>query len=161
MSKNLWEKLAEDNSSLFTDQKARFISNEDALNERYGGEVENVTTGERLTVEEYLEKLKKETKRRAGMPRITNRKIIDIFIFDPDNRVPPDRSLVYEKRGLVTDMDNSGILATLELSSRIIEYNEGKVKMPDEERSRIEGREIKLPKVKGVDELVIRIVEIQ
>lgn len=71
-----------------------------------------------------------ETAKGQNMATTTNRRMVQIFIVDPEDSVPLDQCLVYKSEPAITDMDDQELLLNIpDLLGIIGKYNEQRIKL--------------------------------
>lgn len=89
----------------------------------------------------------------------TTRRYVQIFIVDPDTRMPLNRSALYEGESFLTDLTDQELFYELEIKTILAEYNAYRVTVLDKKASDKFGRDVLLEEVK-IRDLSMTVVEI-
>lgn len=87
------------------------------------------------------------------------RRYVQIFIIDPDSRVPLDKSALYEGNPFLTDLTDQELFYELEIKSILADYNSYRITVQDKKASDKFGRDVLLEAVK-IRDLSMTVVEI-
>ena len=90
-----------------------------------------------------------------GEPKMS-RRVVQLFVYDPDERVPDDCALIYvtgEDDPTVTSISDSDLWIAHgeELMSQLAEHNRFRTHHCDREESRVRGRDVFLPPITLAD----------
>lgn len=89
----------------------------------------------------------------------TTRRYVQIFIVDPDSRVPLDKSALYEGDSFLTDLTDQELFYELEIKSILADYNAYRITVQDKKASDKFGRDVLLEAAK-IRDLSMTVVEI-
>ena len=89
----------------------------------------------------------------------SNRRIVQVFIADPNENVPLDQAVLYKGEQKLTDCTDAELFFELNIGPLLAEHNAKRVKWPDKELTHKVGKDIFLEPVK-IRELAMRVVEI-
>jgi len=76
------------------------------------------------------------------------RRIVQVFIADPNENVPLERSVLYTGEQKLTDLNDTELYFELPMAELLKKHNDYRVKLVDKEASRKSGREIYLEPVR-------------
>ena len=74
----------------------------------------------------------------------TARRIVQVFIADPNDNVPLDKSVLYTGEQKLTDLNDTELFFEVPLSDTLKKHNEFRVTVPDKEASRRAGKDVRL-----------------
>jgi|WetSurSiteA1Bulk_404760.scaffolds.fasta_scaffold188272_1 hypothetical protein len=75
------------------------------------------------------------------------KRYVQVFVVDPDKRVPVEQSILYKTEPFMTDLSDRELYFTIEVVKLLSEYNKKRIKMLDKEASK-NGRDVYLETIK-------------
>lgn len=78
----------------------------------------------------------------------TTRRIVQVFIADPNDNVPLDKSVLYTGDQKLTDLNDTELFFEVPINDLLKAHNEGRVKMLDREATKRAGKDVFLDPVK-------------
>lgn len=78
----------------------------------------------------------------------TNRRIVQVFIADPNENVPLDRSILYTGEQKLTDLNDTELFFEVPIKEILDRHNQYRVTVTDKEASKRAGKDILLDPVK-------------
>lgn len=117
--------------------------------------------------EEDTHKLFIEPKPMAGInlperePTMSNRRIVQVFIADPDINVPLDSALIYKSEPKFTDASDQELYFEVPIVELLKVHNEKRGKWQDKEATKKSGREVFLEpaKIRDLKMVVVNIAQ--
>ena len=85
------------------------------------------------------------------------RRIVNIYIVDPDKAVPMDKALLYSRENLLTEDEDQDLLFNLDVKDIVTKHNSVRVTILDEEKTDKRGSNVYLQEVRP-SELTMKIV---
>ena len=85
-----------------------------------------------------------QAREKAIMSDKTARRIVQVFIADPNDNVPLDKSVLYTGEQKLTDLNDTELFFEVPLSDTLKKHNEFRVTVPDKEASKRAGKEVRL-----------------
>ena len=73
---------------------------------------------------------------------MNQRRIVQVFIVDPNENVPLEQSIIYKGEQKLTDSTDQELFYEINLSPLLTEFNEKRVKLTDKEASKRAGKDI-------------------
>lgn len=95
-----------------------------------------------------------ETEKREEKPmtdkdaKQSGRRIVQVFICDPDSRIPLEKSLIYRGDQKLTDATDQELFYEVDIHSLLKDYNDERKKMLDKKATERAGRDVFLDPVK-------------
>jgi len=94
------------------------------------------------TAPNFLERIEDELEGENDMDN--ERRVVQVFIIDPDENVPLDVCLLYKGESKLTDMSNSELFFEVDINTILKTHNEKRVKMLDKKAQKNTGKDIYL-----------------
>ena len=66
-----------------------------------------------------------------GAFKMPKKRLVQVFIADPDAKMPLDDSLIYEGKTLLTDSDDEELFFDLPIKELLVKHNEKRIKVVD------------------------------
>lgn len=76
------------------------------------------------------------------------RRIVKVYVADPDLKLPAEQSLLYEGDEKLTELTDQELFFEVEIKDKLAKHNEARVKVVDKEQSAKFGKEIFLEPAK-------------
>lgn len=90
---------------------------------------------------------------------MSQKRIVKVFIADPDKRVPVDKSLLYSGPEQVTDLTDQELFFEIDIKKSLDEHNAKRITIVDKEASQKFGKDVFLEAVK-IRDLKMTVVNI-
>lgn len=84
----------------------------------------------------------------TSMPEKSTRRIVQVFIADPNENVPLDQSVIYTGEQKLTDLNDTELFFEVPIKELLDKHNAQRVKFTDKEASKRAGKDILLDPVK-------------
>lgn len=89
----------------------------------------------------------------------SNRRVVQVFIVDPDERVPLDKSLLHHSEPKLTDLTDQELFYEIEIKKILDTHNEARIKILDKRASERAGKDINMEPIR-IRDLVMTIVDV-
>lgn len=113
---------------------------------------------EEMSADNLAKFLQHPSETTPSMPN-QNRRIVQVFIADPNENVPLDKALLYRGEQKLTDATDAELFFEVPIQELLAKHNAERVKMLDKEASRKAGKDLFLEPVK-IRELKMTVVTI-
>lgn len=87
------------------------------------------------------------------------RRIVKVFVADPDPKLPTEKALLYEGEQKLTEATDQELFFEVEIKEKLAKHNEARVKVVDKEQSAKFGKEIFLEpaKIRDLKMVVVQV----
>lgn len=89
----------------------------------------------------------------------SSRRVVQVFIMDPDVRVPLDKSLLHHSEPKLTDLTDQELFYEIEIKKILDTHNEARIWILDKRASERAGKDINLEPIR-IRDLVMTIVDV-
>lgn len=87
------------------------------------------------------------------------KRIVKVFVVDPDQRVPAEQSLLAQSEEQFTDKTDQELFFDLDIRDSLAKHNEARVKIIDKQATARSGRDVFLEPIK-IRDLKMQVVQI-
>ncbi len=109
--------------------------------------------------EKLLSDFKSQPKEETIMAAKSTRRVVRVYILDPDERVPLDQALLHKGDEELTEMEDSELFYQIEIKKLLDTHNEKRKKIIDKKASERAGKDIYLDPVR-IRDLVMTVVDV-